>query len=61
MWIWIFAFVAPGLSYMGCMIALNSIGGNIFVNMFFSTVLELIGGFIAQIKIAKSDHLQFTK
>jgi hypothetical protein len=45
--IWILAFVAPAISYMGCMIALNSIGGNIIANMLFSTILELVGGILA--------------
>jgi hypothetical protein len=37
------------------MVALNSIGRNVIVNLIFSTILELLGGFLAQYYIEKVD------
>jgi len=46
------------VSYFGCYIALNSLGGNIYFNLFFSTILELNGNLSAVYFIKKNYDLK---
>ncbi|KAL4480126.1 hypothetical protein ABPG74_020642 [Tetrahymena malaccensis] len=45
--IWGLCWSACGVSYIGCVLALNRLKGNIFFNMFISTMFELAGNIIS--------------
>ncbi|EAR91955.1 transmembrane protein, putative (macronuclear) [Tetrahymena thermophila SB210] len=45
--IWGLCWSACGVSYIGCVLALNRLKGNIFFNMFISTLFELAGNIIS--------------
>ncbi|KAL4480127.1 hypothetical protein ABPG74_020643 [Tetrahymena malaccensis] len=45
--IWGLCWSACGVSYIGCVLALNRLKGNIFFNMFISTMFELAGNIVS--------------
>ncbi|KAL4462384.1 hypothetical protein ABPG72_009211 [Tetrahymena utriculariae] len=45
--IWGLCWSVCGVSYIGCVLALNRLKGNIFFNMFVSTIFELAGNIIS--------------
>lgn len=57
--IWTLVWNAVGCSFVGCVIVLNRLKGNLYVNLMMSTVFELLGN-IAAVYILKTFPLKQT-
>jgi len=57
--IWTIVWNAVGCSFVGCVIALNRLKGNLYMNMTMSTIFELFGN-LAAVYIMKNFPLKQT-